>query len=128
MQETPFVDALTFLYHSFAHSTDGKISEQEQEVIVTHLLNWKLIETDKELRDTISRSHLWYRRCLRENTLHDTINEMTSMLKLQELPEVLRITVINDLMSIAMADGRVLETELKWIKSIADVWDIEVKI
>lgn len=128
MEQTPFVDALTFLYHSFAHSTDGQISEEEQEAIIKKLLRWKLLHNAEELRDTIVRSHNWYRDCIRDNKLHDTINEMTDMLKMTEMPEGVRITVLNDLMDIAMADGSILETELKWIKSIADAWNIEVEI
>ena len=124
----PFIDALTFLYHSFAHSTDGQISPEEEKAITDKLIRWKLLNNTRELQNTISRSHRMYRNCIRKDTLHDTINEMTTMLKMQEMPEGIRLTIVNDLMDIAMADGRVLETEIKWIKCIADDWDIDVNL
>ncbi len=128
MQHYQFIDALTFLYHSFAHSTNGRISDAEQEMIVDKLLNWKLLHNVDELRSTIHRSHAMYLDCLTNDSLHDTINEMIQLLTMNELPEGVRITIINDLMDIAMADGEVLETEVRWIKSLADGWDIPLNI
>jgi len=128
MQEYRFIDALTFLYHTFAHSTDGEISVAEEEKIVEKILGWKLIHNAAELRETIQRSHRWYLKALEEGNLHENIQETMDMLKMSELNEAVRVNVINDLMDIAMADGEVYETELKWIRSLAKNWDIEMNL
>ena len=100
----------------------------EEEKIVEKILGWKLIHNAAELRETIQRSHRWYLKALEEGNLHENIQETMDMLKMSELNEAVRVNVINDLMDIAMADGEVYETELKWIRSLAKNWDIEMNL
>ena len=105
------LDSLAFLYLTFGHTTDGQLAADEMRTLAAKVRDWapdvELADIGEILRGTVDR----YKAV--KDKLAEARN-ITAALKGTLSDEQLR-RVLDDLQSLAEADGQVLEQETAFI-------------
>lgn len=117
------IHELAFLYIVVAHSANNDLSGEEIEVILDRLGEWQPQMSREEIRDVFRRSLQVYA----DEPEQDLIQESVETLK-EVLPLVQRLTVLDDLNSVAYADGALTRNERELIMYLAQAWDINVRL
>ena len=130
MEFTPTIThKLGFLYLAFAHQTDGVFAKEEQVTIWKCLQNWPTIELNKgEFAQLMDEIMIWYKIKLSENAILPTVVEVAKeLIDYPSFDKEQRLSALNDLKLIAKADNHVLVTELEWIQTIGEIWEIPLR-
>ena len=116
---------LAFLYLTFAHQTDGELSDDERSVIRTKLQEWCGDDTSMSaVSDLMVEAFDWYNGEDHENRI-GLMAFIASQLKDEGFSETSRKAVLSDLISIAKSDGQYDDLEREWAQLLAKEMEIE---
>lgn len=123
-EANPLVDALAFLYVTFAQATDGSLTADEMRTLAdklsTRAPDLSLEDLGKVLRATVTS----YKGL---STRHDKMaraQEHAAVLR-DAVDETMRQAIVADLAAIAAADGEVSEQEQQFITQTAATLGVE---
>lgn len=117
------IHELAFLYIVVAHSANNDLSSDEIDVMLDRLQEWQPELSRDEIRDVFRRSLQVYA----EEPEQALIQESVEALK-EVLPVVQRLTVLDDLNTVAHADGGLTRNERELIMHLARAWDVNVRL
>lgn len=117
------IHELAFLYIIVAHSANNDLSSEEIEVMLDRLHEWQPERSREEIRDVFRRSLQVYA----DEPAQSLIEESVEALK-EVLPLVQRLTALDDLNSVAYADGALTADERQLIMQLARAWDVNVRL
>lgn len=117
------IHELAFLYIIVAHSANNDLSTDEIDVMLARLHEWQPDLSREEIRDVFRRSLQVYA----DEPTQSLIEESVEALK-QVLPVVQRLTVLDDLNTVAYADGPLTADERELIMQLARAWDVNVRL
>lgn len=117
------IHELAFLYIVVAHSANNDLSEDEIEVMLDRLHEWQPEQSRKEIRNVFRRSLQVYADEPEQSLIQDSVEALKKV-----LPVVQRLTVLDDLNTVAYADGALTPEERQLIMQLARAWDVNVRL
>jgi uncharacterized tellurite resistance protein B-like protein len=117
------IHELSFLYIVVAHSSDEELSTDEIDVILERLQEWQPTLTGDEVRDVFRRALQVYADDPETALIRGSVEALK-----EALPMVQRLTALDDLNTVAHADGPPTANERELIKNLAQAWDIKVRL
>ena len=111
------------MYIIMAHSTDGELSDVEIATMIDRLGEWEP-ELDEAKIRSILRTALEY---YSQSPDQDDITDSVSAIK-EALPRAQRLVVLDDLVTIASADGTVKVGEREIVESLSKAWNVDIRI
>lgn len=109
---------LALIYLALAHSTDEDLSDQEIDVIASRLREWEHVQTETVLA-AIKQALEEYMRDDADKRVRNAIKQIRN-----SIPEEKRQDMLDDMMEIAMADGKFLHKESSFIGDLARAWGL----
>lgn len=117
------IHELAFLYIVVAHSANNDLSEDEIEVMLDRLHEWQPEQSREEIRNVFRRSLQVYADEPEQSLIQDSVEALKKV-----LPVVQRLTVLDDLNTVAYADGALTPEERQLIMQLARAWDVNVRL
>ncbi len=117
------IHELAFIYIVVAHSANDDLSSDEIDVILKRLHEWQPERSQEQIRDVFRRALQVYA----DEPEQTLIQESVEALK-EALPLVQRLTVLDDLNTVAHADGGLTGNERELIIYLAQAWDVNVRL
>ncbi len=117
------IHELAFLYILVGHAADEDLSGSTVDVMVDRLQEWQPERSLEELRDVVRRALQVYAEQPREDLIYDSVEALK-----EALSSTHRLTALDDLYTVARADGPLTRTERDLISSLARAWDVNVRM
>jgi len=117
------IHELAFIYIIVAHSANDDLSSAEIEVMLKRLNEWQPDRSTEEVRNIFRRALQVYA----DEPEQSLIQESVETLK-EALPLVQRLTVLDDLNTVAHADGEFTSQERELIMYLAQAWDMNIRL
>lgn len=117
------IHELAFLYIVVAHSANNDLSGDEIDVMLERLHEWQPELSEDEIREVFRRSLQVYA----DEPEQSLIQNSVEILK-EGLPMVQRLTILDDLNTVAYADGALTRQERELIMYLAKAWDVNVRL
>lgn len=118
------IHELAFLYIVVAHGGDNDLSSAEIDVILDRLHEWQPQRSEDELRDIFRRSLQVYADEPGQSLIQSSVEALK-----EALPVVQRLTALDDLTTVACANGGGLtQNERELIMNLARAWDVNVRL
>lgn len=117
------IHELAFLYILVGHSAGEELSPDTIDVMAERLQEWQPELSEKQVREVVRRALQVYADQPEEDLIHDSVEALK-----EALPSTQRLTVLDDLHSVAQADGAITRNERKLIQSLAQAWDVNVRM
>jgi uncharacterized tellurite resistance protein B-like protein len=117
------IHELAFLYIVVAHSSNDDLSGAEIDFILDCLEEWQPQLSREELRDVFRRALQVYAEEPDAALIEDSVEALKKTLAL-----VQRLTVLDDLASVAQTDGALTDTERELLLNLAKAWDVNVRL
>jgi uncharacterized tellurite resistance protein B-like protein len=117
------IHELAFLYIVVAHSSNDDLSGEEIDFILGCLEEWQPQLSREELRDVFRRALQVYAEEPDAALIEDSVEALKKTLAL-----VQRLTVLDDLASVAQTDGALTDTERELLLNLAKAWDVNVRL
>ena len=112
---------IAYLYLFLAANVDGELAEPEVDAIV-EVLHRRLPEQALEtIQQAVAEAEIE-----RHKPEARPVRHVIEALKYAPLGEVQRGALLNDLLHVARADGRVLPAEKSFINALARAWDVDL--
>lgn len=117
----PVLRDLALIYIALAHSTDEQLDEVEVDAIAQRLHAWQAEVKEETVLSAIKDA-------LEEYLQRDARQEVqAAVVNVREaIPQDLRQFIVDDLVGIAMADGRFIHEESSFIGEIAQAWGVHM--
>ena len=127
------IHCVGFFYHAFGHVTDGEITEEEVNEIITQLKVWCPEEVCPDYQGLVNEIFDWYAGIydLGQEEMQKTIGFCANAIKnffekqSDNISEGLKRDFINALVKIAKADGVVKDSEKAWLKNMSNIMGVE---
>ena len=120
-----FGHMLAFMYLTFAHYTDGKVTNEEMAVVSIKIGEW--MDEGDDGSSTVSETIDWYNSV--KAVRSDVFGYMLARFKkMTQWNDDQLTAVLDDLVSIAKADGNYDEAEKKWIRMFAEAFELDYKV
>lgn len=117
------IHELTFLYILVAHSADNDLSNREIEIILDRLQEWQPELSREAFRNVFRRALQVYADQPEAALIEDSVEALKDA-----LPLVQRLTALDDLNTVAQADGALSSTERELILNLAQAWGVNVRL
>lgn len=117
------IHELAFLYIVVAHSSNNDLVSEEIDTILDRLHEWQPELSEDELRDAFRRSLQVYADDPKQSLIEDSVQDLKDA-----LPLVKRLTALDDLNTVAYADGTLTSNERQLIMNLAQAWDVNVRL
>lgn len=117
------IHELAFLYVLVTHSAEDDLTTAEIDVMLDRLQEWQPSLSEGEVREVLRRALQVYAEQPDEALIHDSVETLK-----EALPVVQRLTVLDDLYTVVQADDAVTRTERQLILSLAQAWDVNVRL
>ncbi len=117
------IHELAFLYVLVGHGDGDDLSADTVDVMVDRLQEWQPEQSRDELRDVVRRALQVYAEQPREELIYDSVEALK-----EALSSTHRLTVLDDLHTVARADGHLTRAERDLITSLAQAWDVNVRM
>lgn len=117
------IHELAFLYIVVAHSSDDNLSSDEIALILDCLSTWQPDTSREDLRTIFRRALQVYAEEPSPSLIEGSVEALKEALAL-----VQRLTALDDLRTVAEADGGITEVERELIMNLAKAWDINVRL
>ncbi len=117
------IHELAFLYILVGHAADEDLSGSTVDVMVERLQEWQPERSLEELRNVVRRALQVYAEQPREDLIYDSVEALK-----EALSSTHRLTALDDLYTVARADGPLTRTERDLISSLAQAWDVNVRM
>ena len=114
---------VALLYLIVAHSSDNSLSKAEIQELIERLVEWQPDLTEEQIRSILREALQSYSEGLEAEEIHDSIDSIK-----RAFSRIQRFAVVNDLVSIARVDGPMNKHAASMIGSLAEAWDIDVRI
>lgn len=116
------IHELAFLYILVGHGDDD-LSDATIEVMVDRLGEWRTEASEAQVREIVRRALQVYAEAASEELIHDSVEALKDALSPTH-----RLTVLDDLYSVARADSPMTSSERELIHSLATAWDVTVRM
>ena len=117
------IHELAFLYILVGHSADDDLSADTVDVMVDRLQEWQPEQSADQLREVVRRALQVYAEEPQKELIYDSVEALK-----EALSSTHRLTVLDDLHTVARADGALTRTERDLISSLAQAWDVNVRM
>jgi uncharacterized tellurite resistance protein B-like protein len=117
------IHELAFLYIVVAHSANNDLTSDEIDVILERLHEWQPERSREEIRDVLRRALQVYADEPEQSLIQESVEALKKV-----LPVVQRLTVLDDLNTVAHADGDLTSNERELIMHLARAWDVNVRL
>lgn len=117
------IHELAFLYIIVGHSAGDELSPQTVDVMQDRLQEWQPSLDAEEVREVVRRALQVYADDPEEALIHDSVEALK-----EALPSTQRLTVLDDLHTVARADSPLTRTERELIASLAQAWDVNIRM
>lgn len=117
------IHELAFLYILVGHTAGDDLSSNTVDVMVERLQEWQPEQSTEELREVVRRALQVYADQPHEELIYDSVEALKDA-----LPSTHRLTVLDDLHTVARADGHLTRAEHDLITSLAQAWDVNVRM
>ena len=117
------IHELAFLYVLVGHNADEDLSADTIGVMEDRLQEWQPDLSADEVREVMRRALQVYASEPGEDLIHDSVEALK-----EALPSTQRLTVLDDLHTVARADGTLTQTDRELITSLAQAWDLNVRL
>lgn len=117
------IHELAFLYILVAHSANNDLSGAEIDVMIDRLNEWRPDLATEEIRDVVRRALQVYADDPQQSLIQESVESLKEV-----LPVVQRLTVLDDLNTLAHADGGLSRNERELIINLARAWDVNVRL
>lgn len=127
MEMTP-LRTLISLYISFAHLSDDILAKEEMNSILNKIIEWVPEENPDTVTQTLKEVHAQY---LKFDSYQDWIRilkESVSSVRKMFDDEEKFLTVLKDLVEIAISDKKFKDTEKQMINICAKKWGVDFKV
>ena len=118
-----------YIYHTFAFTSDGQLSDLEKNKISTFMYRWVGKDQDK-MTSIINETLSWSQNNIK--TIHDQIGTMISMVEFLKTQNNFGIDrreyFLMDIRNIARSDGDFLDQQKKWHDMLANILDLDIRI
>ncbi len=114
---------LVLVYVVVAHSTDGRLTDPEIDVILQRIHHWMPRGGEEKAREVV-RDVL---QAYAEEPDREALQQSVKALK-DWLPPIQLILVLDDLNHIARADGTITDPEREMITDLARAWQVVVRL
>lgn len=122
-EDWSLIHELAFLYIVVAHSANNDLSSDEIDVMLDRLSEWQPEMSEEDIRDVFRRSLQVYADEPEQSLIQESVEALKDV-----LPLVQRLTVLDDLNTVAHADGGLTRNERELIMYLAQAWDINVRL
>jgi uncharacterized tellurite resistance protein B-like protein len=122
--DTESMHALAFLYLTFSHATDGALSGDEMRAVAGKLKEWNPEASLEELGAVLKNTVEEYKALPSRTEKYEAASKCAEQLKGTADSERLQ-TVVSDLASLAMVDGKVSDEEKAFIAQTAQTLGVE---
>ena len=120
-----FGHMLAFMYLTFAHYTDGEVTKEEMATVSIKIGEW--MDEGDDGSSTVSETIDWYNSV--KSVRLDVFDYMLTRFKnMTQWNDKLLTSVLDDLVSIAKADGNYDDREKKWIRMFAAAFELDYKV
>lgn len=117
------IHELAFLYIIVAHSADDDLSSDEIDLILDRLQDWQPERDLDDVRDIFRRALQVYAEGPSQSLIEGSVGALKEALAL-----VQRLTALDDLRTVAQADGPLTDTERELLLNLAHAWDVNVRL
>lgn len=117
------IHELAFLYVLVGHSAGDELSSETVEVMQERLQEWQPDLSGEEIREVVRRALQVCADEPEEALIHDSVEALKEV-----LPSTQRLTVLDDLHTVARADGTLTRNERELIASLAQAWDLNIRM
>lgn len=114
---------IALMYLIMGHSSDGELSSVEIQTMVSQLAEWEPGLDETDIRSIIKTALYYYGQGPDAADIGDSINAIKAALRRSQ-----RLIVLDDLVTIAKADGDVTDTERNIVESLSAAWHMDVRI
>lgn len=117
------IHELAFLYVLVGHNADEDLSTDTINVMKERLQEWQPDLSAEQVREVVRRALQVYANEPDEDLIHDSVQALK-----EALPIAQRLTVLDDLHIVARAGGTLTRTDRELITSLAQAWDLNVRL
>lgn len=117
------IHELAFLYILVGHTGGEELSPDTIEVMTDRLREWQPELSEDQVREVVRRALQVYADEPDQDLIYDSVEALK-----EALPSTQRLTVLDDLHTVARADGMLTRTERDLITSLAQAWDVNVRM
>lgn len=111
------------MYLVVAHSTDNSLSDPEIKVMVACLNDWQPGLSEDQIRAVLRRALEFYSNEPGPEALQRSVESVR-----HHLSTVHRLVLLDDLASIARADGSINELEEEMLAHLAQAWGVDIRL
>ncbi|PSQ98880.1 MAG: TerB family tellurite resistance protein [Bacteroidetes bacterium SW_11_64_17] len=117
------IHELAFLYILVGHSAGDELSSDTIDVVQERLQEWQPDLSGEEIQEVVRRALQVYADQPEESLIYDSVEALK-----EALPSTQRLTVLDDLHTVAQADGPLTRDERQLITSLAQAWDLNIRM
>lgn len=117
------IHELAFLYILIGHSANEELSSATIDVMQERLQEWQPSLSSEEIRDVVRRALQVYADEPEQALIRDSVEALK-----EALPIPQRLTVLDDLHTVARADDVLTRNERELIASLAQAWGLNVRL
>lgn len=114
---------IALMYIIMAHSTDGELSEVEIAMMIDRLGEWEPELDETKIRAILRTAIEFYGQSPGQADIQDSVEAIKDA-----LPRTQRLVVLDDLVTIARADGNVKVGEREIVESLSNAWNVDIRI
>ena len=114
---------IALMYIIMWHSSDGDLADSEIQAMINRLGEWEPDLGEEDLRSILRTALQYYGQGPDKDDIQDSIQSIKEALRRSQ-----RLIVLDDLITIAKADGEVTEAEREIAESLSAAWHIDVRI
>lgn len=122
-EDWSLIHELAFLYILVGHSAGEDLSPDTIDVMVDRLREWRPGHSEEQVREVVRRALQVYADEPGTDLIYDSVEALK-----EALPSTKRLTVLDDLHTVARADGVLTRNERQLIRSLAQAWDVNVRL
>lgn len=122
-QTWSLLDRIALMYIVLAHSTDSHLEEAEIEAMVRRLNDWEPELSEEDVRTVLRKALAYYSEQPEEAELRASIDTLR-----KRLPAMYRLVLLDDLASIARADGELNAQEREMIANLSSAWGVDIRL
>ncbi len=116
------LEDLALIYISLAHSTDEELADSESDMIAERLQSWQAGAPDEALEEAVESA-------LQAYIKDDAVERVGRAVRpvRDNMDPALPRHILDDMMDIALADGKFLYKESSFIGELGQAWDVHPK-
>jgi uncharacterized tellurite resistance protein B-like protein len=122
-EDWSLVHELAFIFIAVAHSPTNDLSDVEIDAALNRLRGWRPDLSKEEVREVFRRALQVYAECPEQSLIEDSLDALK-----EALPPIQRLAVLDDLHTVARADGDLTDTERDLLMGLARAWDVNVRL